>query len=130
MKEHIKYTYEAIDGTMFDDEDKCQEYEDALIAKDVTIRMYNAKFELVSNDCIGFDKAAYLNIQSEKDIEFIEHLCEIEGIWSPWKEQTCRGKIITPKRKTGVYRWDDHRDVWVNMAEELAEMQKIFEKIC
>jgi hypothetical protein len=130
MKEHIKYTYEAIDGTMFDDEEKCQAYEDALIAKDVTIRMYNAKLELLPNDCSGFDEAVYLNIQTEKDIEFIEHLCEIECVWSPWKEQTCRGKVITPKRKPGVHRYDNRTELWVNMTEELAEMQKVFEKIC
>ena len=130
MKEHIKYSYEAIDGTMFDDEDECQAYEDALIAKNITVHMYNAEFELLPNNCIGFDQAVYLNIQTENAIEFIEHLCEREGIWSPWKEQTCRGKVISPERKTGVYRWDDCQDIWVNMAEELAEMQKIFEKIC
>lgn len=130
MKEHVKYTYEAIDGTMFDNADKCQEYEDALIAKDVTVRMYNAKFELLPNHCAGYAEAVYLNIQTEKDIQFIEHLCEIEGVWSPWKEQTSWGKVISPKRKTGVYRWDDRQDIWVNMAEEIAEMQKIFEKIC
>ena len=130
MKEHVKYTYEAIDGTMFDDEDKCQEYEDALIAKDITIRMYNAEFELLPNHCVGFDEAMYLNIQTEKDIEFIEHLCEVEGIWSPWEKRICGGRVITPKRKPGVYRWDGDKDIWVNMGEELAEMQKIFEKIC
>ena len=130
MKEHIKYTYEAIDGTMFDNEDKCQEYEDALIAKDATIRMYNAKLELLPNNCPGFDEAVYLNIQTEKDIEFIEHLCKVEGIWSPWKEQTRGGRIVSPERKPGVYRYDNNIELWINMGEELAEMQIVFEKIC
>ena len=86
--------YLADDGTIFEDEDLCYEYELMLLAKKTNVKFYIGRNRLrdLMNEELHYQVNKVI-ISSEKDIVDIERFNEVFGVYDNiksigiWKEQ-------------------------------------------
>jgi hypothetical protein len=127
MKEIVTYTYEAFDGTVFEDEDECREYEIKEKAKTLSLTMLDHKWNVLNNDKeTSYECAFALIVNKKEDIEFINELAREQGYSTPWS--MAWGRKGECEEKLGVYVYDENHDRWVNFDEKFAEIKDIYNR--
>jgi hypothetical protein len=128
MKEIITYTYEAFDGTIFEDEDECREYEMKEKVKTSSLTMLNYKWEALDNNkAISFEEAVALIVNKQEDIDFVKELAKEYGYTCPWSRSWSSSNSIC-EEKLGVYVYDEDNDRWVNFDDKFAMIRDIYTK--
>ena len=123
MKEHIIYKYEAFDGTMFDDEDECRNYETVEKGKNATVALLDYKWNRLELNDDGAERTYAIIVNSPEDIAFIKELFEGAGYGHPFHR--CYGGC---EEKEGIYVYDENHDKWVNFDEKFAEIKDIYNR--
>ena len=113
MKEII--TYEAFDGTRFEDEDKCIEYErlkqsEGFIGQ---IHFFNIHKKPLNLGCDQND-VYYVVVDTIEAAEWWNNLCVEEGFEQPFKKRTY---------KPGFYWYETYDDTWKCLQEEMEILQ-------
>lgn len=113
MKEVI--TYEAFDGTMFDNEDECYEYELLKQSEGFSgqIHFFNYLKKPLSIAC-NTDDVWYAVVESTEAAEWWNHRCAEDGTPQPFKKRAY---------KSGFYWYDNHEDEWKCLQEEMEKLQ-------
>ena len=128
MKEIVTYTYEAFDGTIFEDEDKCREYEIKEKTKTISLTMLDYKWSVLDNNKEeSFESAFALIVNKQEDIDFIKGIAKEQGYTCPWSKKWCSSKSEC-EEKVGIYVYDEDNDRWVNFDEKFAEIKDIYTK--
>lgn len=98
----IVTTYVAFDGTKFDDEFDCLDYEFILKMKDCKLRAYDNKRHRVNNwyDINGYSNVHRIIVADEKDLEDIKRVYEYAGIY-------------IGVNSIGTWVYDEYEDNWV-----------------
>lgn len=121
-------TYVAFDGTQFDDEDDCVEYEFLENAKEYTdgFTLYNEAREPIKISFNGnaLDKTCFIIIKEERAIPFLDD----------WMIDNCFyetiGKIadrLSIESRIGLWIWDDKEETWKHWETEMAKMRELGE---
>lgn len=121
----MEIIYRAVDGTIFDSEDECLEYESKMkiAAMNLKSRFFDSNGVLMdTNDLFNcLENGYYMELATVEEAKFIAEYSE--------KEVGTTIFYITPP-SIGRYYWDENRDEWHNV-EELyaiyADKLKIFE---
>lgn len=123
MKEHIIHRYEAFDGTMFDYELECRDYETTEKGKNATVTLLDYKWNKLELNDDGASRAYAIILNSLEDIEFIKELFDYVGVGHPFEHGygNCEEKV-------GIYVYDEPHDRWVNFDEKFAEIKNIYER--
>ena len=128
MKEIITYTYEAFDGTIFEDEDECREYEIKEKVKTASFTMLDFKWEVLDNNKeTSFEEAYALIVNKQEDIDFIKEIATEQGYTCPWS-RGWRREPAECEEKLGVYVYDEDNDRWVNFDDKFAMIRDIYTK--
>lgn len=95
-------TYVAFDGTRFDDEFDCMDYEFTSQMKDCKIRAYDNKRHRVNNwyDIDGYSNVHRIIVSDEKDLDDIRRVCEYAGIYNE-------------VNSIGTWVYDEDEDNWI-----------------
>ena len=113
MKEII--TYEAFDGTRFEDEDECVEYERQVQSEEFSgqIHFFNAFKKPLKLAC-DQDDVYYAIVKTTEAAEWWDDLCANEGLERPFKK-----RAYAP----GLYWYDTYADTWKYLQEEIEKLQ-------
>lgn len=127
----MKVVYIADDGTQFEDEDACKEYEyvDKMKGKFPTTRFFDIhckpmKFIGTGEFC---ESLFYFDVRTHEEAELLHQFFIDCGFDSPWKRQRWSEKVTI---STGYYFYDTEEERWRNVEELYAiykEKLKIFE---
>ena len=127
MKEIVTYTYEAFDGTIFEDEDECREYEIKEKAKSTSLTMLDYKWNVLDNNKeTSFEEAFVLIVNKQEDIDFIKEIAKEQGYTCPWSARWREPAHC--EEKLGVYVYDEDNDRWVNFDDKFAMIRDIYTK--
>ena len=118
----MEILYKAKDGTIFDDERECENYENTLESQELkdSLFWWNSEREPipVSKDV---DNLYYFYIKSEEALEYMEEICRI-NYWSTYDELDVGG----------MYYWNSLSESFYNITEqidrlndEISELQKM-----
>lgn len=116
--------YIADDGTEFDCEEDCREYECGQRLGEMNIMFYNADGEVIPKDRLEheWEHVFYVDIESHSDLEALLNM-----VW--------RNDIDLPSvdeiDDVGHWVYDEDNDRWFEIGQErerLDEMEKVFEK--
>ena len=114
----MRVIYEAFDGTQFEDEDECKDYELDCEAKkvenEIVLLDQYGKVIAGSYANIDFDKVFTIAVGNVEAVELLTKIFDEAGIYAPkngFKENT-------------VYWWDDEKIEWLNVAEKIAELNE------
>jgi len=119
-----KIIYVADDGTEFEDEDECFDYERAIkfgdVEKDITFwDRYFRKLNIENPDLA--DDAVYVKVDTEKAYDWFNNYLREE-------EYITLADCVTPRPKlTGLYFYDTNNDVWKQLEGEFYELYWIAE---
>ena len=128
MKEIITYAYEAFDGTIFEDEDECREYELKEKVKTTSLTMLDYKWNVLDNNKeTSFEEAFAIIVNKQEDIDFIKEIAKEQGYTSPWTARWSSSNS-TCEEKLGVYVYDEDHDRWVNFDDKFAMIRDIYTK--
>ena len=113
MKEII--TYEAFDGTIFDNEDECVEYERLKQSERFVgqIHFFGALKNPLDLNCNQED-VYYAVVDTTEAAEWWNDICAKEGLEKPFKQRTY---------KPGFYWYTDYNDAWKCLQEEMEKLQ-------
>lgn len=121
-------TYVAFDGTQFDDEDECAEYEFLESAKEYTdgFTLYNEAREpiKISFDRDVLDKISFVIIKEEKAIPFLDDWMINNGFYEIIGEVA---NCLNIKSRIGLWIWDDKEDTWKHWETEMSKMRELGE---
>ena len=121
-----RVSYIADDGTTFEDEDECLEYERTLMLKkyEHDIHMWDSEFQPIPiTDSQALDKVYYLTCDTAEAVEVMHNWFEYMGYSSPFKGD--KGFAEMAGRH---YYWQDD-DEWHEadyFIEKVRGMMKIF----
>ena len=119
-------TYVAFDGTQFDDEDECAEYEFLESAKEYTdgFTLYNEAREpiKISFDRDVLDKISFVIIKEEKAIPFLDDWMINNGFY-----EIIGANCLNIKSRIGLWIWDDKEDTWKHWETEMSKMRELGE---
>lgn len=121
-------TYVAFDGTQFDDEDECVEYEFLESAKEYTdgFTLYNEAREpiKISFNENALDETSFVIIKEERVIPFLDD----------WMADNCFyetiGKVanrLNIESCIGLWIWDGKEETWKHWETEMAKMHELGE---
>lgn len=119
----MKTYYEAFDGTRFDDEDECMDYENGLKAKesgglDGIICYADNKIRTPRdwNSLLRYlDYSEYLYFKSEEALDLCLRACAYNGTYSTGLTSA-----------NTLYKWNNENDCWIAVVEELkADLAKM-----
>ena len=128
MKEIVTYTYEAFDGTIFEDEDECREYEIKEKAKTISLTILDHKWSVLDNNKEeSYESAFALIVNKQEDIDFIKELAREQGYSCPWSRGWGSSRADC-EEKLGIYVYDEDHDRWVNFDEKFAEIKDIYNR--
>ena len=127
MKKIVTYTYEAFDGTIFEDEDECREYEIKEKVKATSLTMLDYKWNVLDNNKeTSFEEAFAIIVNKQEDIDFIKEIAKESGCTSPWTN--CWREPAQCEEKLGVYVYDENNDRWVNFDDKFEMIRDIYTK--
>lgn len=113
MKEII--TYEAFDGTRFEDEGECYEYERSKLSGEFSGQIhffdYSKKPLKISCDA---DEVYYAIVETVEAAMWWDDSCSAEGLEQPFKKR---------EYKTGFYWYDGYANEWKCLQEEMEKLQ-------
>lgn len=105
-----RITYIANDGTEFDNEFDCKEYEigrssDSLVLLDINYKPL---------DIADYEDAIYVIIRDEKAIKVLKKVCKEQGFFcSPWDYDGCK------EEKCGIYVYNGEDDKFYNLEDRI-----------
>ena len=113
MKEII--TYEAFDGTIFEDEYECVAYERLKQSEGFSgqIHFFNIRKRPLPISC-DQDGVYYVIVDTTEAAEWWNDLCAKEGLEQPFKKKVC---------KPGFYWYETCDDTWKCLQEEMEKLQ-------
>lgn len=113
----MRVIFEAFDGTQFEDEDECKDYELDCEAKKVEneIVLLDQYGGVITDSYakIDFDRVFTIAVRNAEAAELLTKIFDEAGICGPkngFEENT-------------VYWWDDEKIEWLNVAEKIAELE-------
>lgn len=114
------HQYIADDGTIFEKEYDCVEYErDCKLAEhEAEISFYNERFEPLSLKSFNLEAAFYISLYDEQACEVIEELSKEMGLESPFNT------YHELERRPGLYMYDGSLG-WRNWEQEYEELMNI-----
>lgn len=121
-------TYVAFDGTQFDDEDECVEYEFLESAKEYTdgFTLYNEAREPIKISFNGnaLDETSFIIIKEARAIPFLDD----------WMADNCFyetiGKVanrLNIENCIGLWIWDGKEETWRHWETEMEKMRELGE---
>lgn len=120
--------YEAFDGTQFDDEDECAEYEFLENAKEYTdsFTLYNDAREpiKISFSSYALNEMKFVIIKEERAIPFLD-----EWMNDNYFHETI-GKVanrLNIESCIGLWIWNDKEDTWKHWETEMSKMRELGE---
>ena len=122
----MKVVYIADDGTQFEDEDECKEYEYASEMKDKfpTTRFFDIHCKPM--EFVGTwefcESLFYFDARTQEEAELLHQFFIYHGYDSPWKRQRWNEKVTV---STGRYFYDTDEENWRNVEELYAVYQKM-----
>lgn len=121
MKEIIKY--QAEDGTIFDTEEDCFEYEDLCFALSLRGKVkfyYKNNLEMIKESLRArLESCYYFVVIDNSVIDSLSYKFDDYGILNPWRQM----KNTLPK-KIGVYWYNEKEDMWEEYTSVLKETIK------
>ena len=122
----MKIVYIANDGTQFEDEDMCREYEyaDKMKGKFPTTRFYNScgKPMQFIGTCEFCENLFYFDVRTREEAELLHQFFIDCGFDSPWKPQHWGREMVI---SIGYYFYDTDEDRWRNIEELYVAYQKV-----
>lgn len=126
MKEIIKFV--ANDGTIFEDEDECYEYElnfRITRLKD-RVRLFDEEMTELPLTAESFENCYHIAIYDITAITEVVELCEDElGVYHPWHRA-----VGSCEKEQGLYKYNVSDETWYNLNSVKEEIEKILTKIC
>ena len=123
----MELLFKAFDGTVFNEEEKCKEYEKNLslledVKKEIIFLDYDENIILDPISEVEFNDVKTIVVGNDKAANFLDELLDEEGFYVP------NGGFLP----YSVYSWESNEfeDTWVNaeeMAEELKDKLEYFE---
>ena len=121
MKEIIKY--QADDGTIFDREEDCIEYEDLCFILPLRGRVrfyYRDNSEMIKESLrVRLETCNYFVVTDNSIINSLSDKFDEYGVLNPWKQT----RNTLPKEK-GVYWYNENEDMWEEYTSVLKETIK------
>jgi hypothetical protein len=121
-------TYVAFDGTQFDDEDECVEYEFLENAKEYTdgFTLYNEAREpiKVSFNADALDKICFIIIKEARVIPFLDDWMADNYFYETIGKVANRLNI---ESCIGLWLWDYKEETWKHWETEMAKMRELGE---
>lgn len=125
MKEIIKYI--ADDGTIFEDEDECFEYELNLKIANLKnrIRLFDDKKTELPLSADSLESYYYIAIYDITAIAEVKAICSDElGVFHPWDPLDGRCK-----EEVGLYKYNKSDETWYNLNAVKEIIQKTLDEI-
>lgn len=124
MEKIVKYV--AFDGTEFDYEEDCADYE--LEAKDYieyfTLYDYERKPIKFCADEQILNHVCYITIKDEKAVSFLDDLMYYYGCYSTIGKSAYKQNI---KNCVGLWMWDEQKEGWKHWETEMSKMRELGE---
>lgn len=119
MKEIIKY--QADDGTIFDKEEDCIEYEDLCLPLRGKVRFYyRDNSEMIKESLRAkLKNCYYFVVIDDSVIDSLSDKFDDYGVFNPWRQP-----YNTLPKKKGVYWYNEHEDMWEEYTSILKETIK------
>ena len=121
-------TYVAFDGTQFDDEDECVEYEFLESAKEYTdgFTLYNEAREpiKISFNEDALDETSFIIIKEARAIPFLDDWMIDNYFYETISKVADRLNI---KNCIGLWVWDGKEETWKHWETEMAKMRELGE---
>lgn len=121
MKEIIRY--QADDGTIFDEEEDCVEYEDLCFALSLRGKVkfyYKNNLEMIKESLRArLECCCYFVVIDDSVIDSLSDKFDDYGTLNPWKQT----KNTLPKEK-GVYWYNENEEMWEEYTSVLKETLK------
>lgn len=110
--------YRADDGTDFEDETECREYEFAGNTKDCQYSLLNSNFRLLDHTIPNsYDYCSYIFVPNEQAMEDLSDNWDEDLIGSVCPDFIGYGALC------GLYAYDHDREEWFHVGEKIAELQ-------
>ena len=126
MEKIIKYV--AFDGTEFDYEEDCVDYELETKAKEYTeyftLYDYDRKPIKFCADGRVLDHTTYIIVKDEKAVSFLDDWMNDYGCHRTIGKCADRENIVN---RIGLWMWDEKEDVWVHWETEMSKMRELGE---
>lgn len=115
--------YRADDGTDFEDETECREYEFAGNTKDCQYSLLNSSFRILDHTIPNsYDYCSYIFVPNAQAMEDLSDNWDADLIGSYCPDFICYGAL------TGLYAYDHDREEWFHVGEKIAELQDIADR--
>ena len=122
----MRVVYIADDGTQFEDECECKEYEyvGKMNGKFPTTRFFNCRGKLVEfiGTCEFCENLYYFDVRTQEEAELLHQFFIDCGFDSPWKRRRWDEELTI---SIGYYFYDTEEDRWRNIEELYAAYQKV-----
>lgn len=101
--------FKAIDGTIFNDEDECVEYERGLNVKNRKIMLYDSKLNLLDYCAHGLETCIYVYVETEEDFDVV---------YNDLAETGSETYGFDYKENSHFYYWSDDEE-WRDIDDEI-----------
>lgn len=126
MEKIVKYV--AFDGTEFDDEDDCLDYELEERAKEYIdyFALYDSERKPIKFSADGsiIDHICYIIVKSDKVIPFLDDWMIDYGCYCTIGKAADHNSI---ENRTGLWMWNTKEEVWKHWETEIAKMRELGE---
>ena len=110
--------YRADDGTDFEDETECREYEFAGNTKNCQYSLLNSCFRLLDHTIPNaYDYCSYIFVPNEQAME------DLSDNWDEDLIGSCCPDFVGYGALPGLYAYDHDREEWFHVGEKIAELQ-------
>ena len=115
----MEIIYKANDGTLFDDERECENYENALECEKLkdSLFWWNHRQEPIPVS-VNADELYYFYIKSEEAVDYMEEVFRDYG-WSAYDEL----------KVGGMYYWNDIEESFYHTGEQIDRLKEDIEKL-
>lgn len=119
----IEYTYIADDGTEFDNEEECREYENRQKMNFESVVLFDDTFHRLTEPTSGtFEAVWYMKIlDGKKATDLIDWVNDQCGI--------CMDGLPDKLKEGEIYAWDNGYGTWYNPAELAKKYQDVVDAI-
>lgn len=126
MEKIVKYV--AFDGTEFDDEDECLDYEFETKAKEYTeyFALYNRDRKPIKfcADDRTLEYTNYIVVKTEKVVSFLDDWMIDYGCYSTIGKAA---DLACIENRIGLWMWDEEEEIWKHWETEIAKMRELGE---
>lgn len=126
MEKIVKYV--AFDGTEFDYEEDCVDYEFETKAKEYvehfTLYDYNRKPIKFCADGRVIDRTCYIVIKDEKVVSFLDDWMIDYGCYCTISKSADLADI---ENRVGLWMWNEIREIWEHWETKIAKMRELGE---